>query len=409
MVPGRALKGAALALTLLVAVATGLPLAMAGGGHGGGHGSGPVDPLVQSHKLFLQQDGSLADAPPGDGNHLVPAGQGTPVVWKTTAAYNGAISSSLFLEFWATSAAPNAAVFSPQGGGHFSAMLAKNGEPLEESRAFARIEGVMGRETYALRVFLPGTNTAFAKGDTIEIWLTFHGINPDANPIVWYPLGNEFPASVSWQFKVASLDELGHEHSGFPHVPLKDFPLEDLTTKVPNAVVINVQLFHWGYSPNPITVTNGTHVILRLYYDGEADDDEIKTGAAPHAEVEDGAVHGFSLEAYKKGLETRVYPGEVVLMEFDAVGPGEYMYFCTVFCGESVDKSRGHGQTMHGQLVIEKSAGEKAVEEALQKTGGEDAAGGKGKSTPGPGLVVALGAVAAVAVAWRRRAHRRSR
>ncbi|HVL87348.1 MAG TPA: hypothetical protein VM681_04970 [Candidatus Thermoplasmatota archaeon] len=395
------------AFTVLVVVASAMPLVMAGGGHGGHHGHhGPVDPLSQSVQRYFAPAGAFAEAPPAASEvafgESTPGGTPEPVVWTTQASYNGAIKSSVYLRFWVRSDTPNVALFSPQSGMSFTAVLAKNGEPIEATRSYVGVDGgiLEAGRVYDLRMFLPAADVAFAKGDSVEIWLTFLGTNPGSNPVAKLLVGGETPSSASWTFSIASLDELGHSHNGFPHFPLQGFPLDDLRAGVPGGVVINVKAFHWGFSPNPIVVANGSHVFLRIYYDNEADDAEIMEGVVDHPEQPDGAAHSFSLETYKRGLVTRLYPGEVVVMDFLADRPGEYMFLCTVFCGESQDASRGHGQTMHGQLVVQKSAAEVAIEEQLRKTAVEEA---QKQKTPGLAAFAVLGSLGVLAVLLRRR------
>ena len=56
-------------------------------------------------------------------------------------------------------------------------------------------------------------------------------------------------------------------------------------------------------------------------------------------------VHGFALPEY--GINTRIYPGRITTIDFKADKAGEFIYFCSIYCGDS-----DHGM-MRGKLIVE--------------------------------------------------------
>ena len=80
----------------------------------------------------------------------------------------------------------------------------------------------------------------------------------------------------------------------------------------------------WEFEPSTITVKEGDKVKLNI------------------KSIE--GTHGFAISEF--GINENLRPGETVTVEFIADKKGEYIFFCSVYCGE------GHSG-MRGKLIVE--------------------------------------------------------
>ncbi len=85
----------------------------------------------------------------------------------------------------------------------------------------------------------------------------------------------------------------------------------------------NVEAFRYGYSPDTITVNKGDTVVI-------------------HATSRD-VPHGFAIKEY--GINARLEKGKTTDIKFVADKPGEFVIYCTVYCGP------GH-RNMKGKLIV---------------------------------------------------------
>lgn len=75
--------------------------------------------------------------------------------------------------------------------------------------------------------------------------------------------------------------------------------------------VIDVEAYHYGYSPDPIVVRTGEKVRLNITTDDE--------------------VHGLGIEEF--GVDIEVRKNTPAIAEFSSSEPGDYPVECTVYCG----------------------------------------------------------------------------
>lgn len=98
-------------------------------------------------------------------------------------------------------------------------------------------------------------------------------------------------------------------------------------TPAPVTVKIRAQSNPWKFEPSEIRVKRGTAVTLEI----SVKDDDVP--------------HGFGLQEFE--ISKSIEPGATEKIEFVAdKPPGEYPFFCTIFCGS------GHSG-MKGKLIIE--------------------------------------------------------
>lgn len=89
--------------------------------------------------------------------------------------------------------------------------------------------------------------------------------------------------------------------------------------------VIEVEAYQFGWEPNPIRVTNGTPVRLKM--------------------TSRDVAHGIGIPAF--GVSKRIPGnGETVTVEFTPDKTGTYNFICNVYCGS------GHS-AMTGRLIVE--------------------------------------------------------
>lgn len=105
--------------------------------------------------------------------------------------------------------------------------------------------------------------------------------------------------------------------------PPPSFPPPPPPPAVPQALIIDVDIDNWSFSPASITVKQGQQITLRL---------KGKNG-----------VHGFS--APQLGINQSVGPGQSIDVSLPTDASGTYNFFCNIPCGT------GHGD-MFGQIVI---------------------------------------------------------
>lgn len=81
----------------------------------------------------------------------------------------------------------------------------------------------------------------------------------------------------------------------------------------------NVVAKKWSFEPAQITVNQGDKVRLN-----------ITSADAPH---------GLAIKEY--GINQEIEPGQTATVEFTADQPGEFTFFCSVFCGDGHREQRG--------------------------------------------------------------------
>lgn len=393
---------AAAALVLLPGIA------LADGDHEHG-ASGPANPMVKSVTLYLQGDGSLGAEPAAEGKvsagPAMPDGTSQPVLWSVEATRN-TILDDVFVELYVQAERPSLVAGGPEGAA-FRVQLARNGEAIEGAESLQRIEATVLQpgQQFRLRLFLAAAGVSLAPGDTLGLLVSFYGLNPEGSPAVVYLVGGSTGSRIAFALRMASVAELDlpAEVGPWPVAPLAGFDFEAARRADPGATVVALKAFQFGFEPAPIVVANGTRVVLHLYVDeslgvGEGHGGHAHGAAAKGHEhehawdaVEVTPLHGFSLAALRPGLETVLFEGLVVTMDFVADKPGNYSFLCTVFCGS------GHG-SMRDVLVV--LPPEPYVPEEEQATRSREV-----RSTPGleaPALLAAA-ALAALAPAARRR------
>lgn len=86
---------------------------------------------------------------------------------------------------------------------------------------------------------------------------------------------------------------------------------------------INVVARQWNFEPAEITVNRGDKVRLNI--------------------TSDDVPHGFAIREYN--INKIISPGQTAAIEFTADQPGEFTFYCSVFCGQ------GH-KDQTGKLIV---------------------------------------------------------
>jgi hypothetical protein len=405
--------GAVLLAVSCLAAAAVLPgLALAQEEHH--HAEGPANPMVKQALLFLDAAGGLS--PTAVQNTSVPAGPSspdgasTPVSWTITATKHTKLDSSVFVDIFATVNAPTIVAGGPDGAA-FLVQLTLNGEPVEGASSAQRLDSGVLRpgDTPRIKLFIPQPQGfELNPGDELGVLVRYYGVNLADHEAVSYNVGGEQGSRIGFRLRMADLAQLDipKEVGSWPVAPLEGFDFDAAARKNPGAKVATLRAHQYGFGGAPVTVKNGTQVILQMLVDetlstsGEGHEGHgHDAGNASWDQNIVTALHGFSLAALDGKLQTVLFDGLVVTMTFDADKPGNYTFFCTVYCGT------GHGG-MLDRLTIEGVAGPLGADgEPLQNnttTLGPQEAGNK---TPGVALpLLAAGAVAAALLARRRKA-----
>jgi hypothetical protein len=371
------------------------------------HGDeGPANPMVKQVLLYLQGDGTLAPTPAEAGTvpagAALPDGSTQPVLWEIEATKNTLLDSSVFVDLYARATRPSLVAGGPEGAA-FRIQLAHNGEPVEGAESDQRLPSTLltGQEPepVRLKLFLPQVELALAAGDKLGLMVSYFGLNPQDQPAIEYLVGGDAGSQMGLRLRMASLAELGlpAEVGPWPVAPMEDFDLDAAQKREPAAKVFTLRAFQFGYraSPAPLSVPNGSKVILQLLVD-----ETLSTAGEGHAGHGHDAnaswdqnlatpLHGFSLAQLDPRLSTVLFDGLVVTMSFTADKPGNYTFFCTVVCGT------GHGG-MLDRLTVEGAA-------PPPQTVDGQTQGNPARPTPGFELVLALGAVGLAVLARRRR------
>ena len=99
------------------------------------------------------------------------------------------------------------------------------------------------------------------------------------------------------------------------------------TTPVPNAgardgpVDVYLMAFQWGYAPSVLRLETGVPYRFRM--------------------MAVDVAHGASLQLGRGGRIVRLRPGTRVEQELTFSRPGEYLLYCTVYCGLAHDRMQG--------------------------------------------------------------------
>ena len=99
------------------------------------------------------------------------------------------------------------------------------------------------------------------------------------------------------------------------------------TTPVPNAgardgpVDVYLMAFQWGYAPSVLRLETGVPYRFRM--------------------MAVDVAHGASLQLGRGGRIVRLRPGTRVEQELTFSQPGEYLLYCTVYCGLAHDRMQG--------------------------------------------------------------------
>lgn len=86
----------------------------------------------------------------------------------------------------------------------------------------------------------------------------------------------------------------------------------------------NIAAFQWGFEPSTIKVHKNGRVVIYL--------------------TSKDVVHGFAIPEYD--IVVRIEPGKTIPVSFIADKEGEFIFYCSIPCGE------GHNQ-MKGKLIVE--------------------------------------------------------
>jgi len=86
---------------------------------------------------------------------------------------------------------------------------------------------------------------------------------------------------------------------------------------------VEVKAFQYGFSPDPIVVNKGEKLRLKM--------------------TSMDVTHGIWIKEYK--INVTLPPKETKTIEFIVDKEGEFVLYCSVFCGP------GHGH-MHGKLIV---------------------------------------------------------
>ncbi len=100
-------------------------------------------------------------------------------------------------------------------------------------------------------------------------------------------------------------------------------PTTTTTTDSQAVKEFQITASQWVFEPNTITVKQGDAVRLLI--------------------KSIDVTHGFNIPDY--GIDEELTPGNVTIVEFVADKPGEFTFFCSIFCGI------GHAG-MNGKLIV---------------------------------------------------------
>jgi hypothetical protein len=391
---------AALSLLLLAALAALPGAAVAQDESQPHHHEGPTDPLLKQVTLYLGAD--LALSPAGGANGSVAAPEsttddGTPLTWSIKATHDWLLDSAVNVNVVATVENPTVSAGGPNGTS-FKVQLGRNGQNVSGAEGFQRLDSALMQPgtDYLIKLFIPKVPLEVKAGDTVDFSLTFYGLNPGAAPTLHYTTGNA--SWIGFRLRYPGLDSLGHTgHNGAKHFPSAGYDFAALQRARPDAKVFTLKAFQFGFHGAPVVVDNNTHVILQLTID-----ESLSTAGEGHAGHEHGGgngtwdfeppspLHGFSLSSLQPGLETALYDGEVVVLEFDVQQAGNYSFACIVYCGS------GHAG-MRDVLTVQ---GASPAPPAAEGGGGQAPAE---KKTPGLEPLAMLAALGAAGLLHRRR------
>jgi heme/copper-type cytochrome/quinol oxidase subunit 2 len=96
--------------------------------------------------------------------------------------------------------------------------------------------------------------------------------------------------------------------------------------------IINMRALEnqWKWEPSPVNVSCGDMVILNIYN-------------------EDAYDHGFALDVY--GINKRIPPKTTTTVTFRATTKGEFIFYCSVPCGEGHFDQKG--KLIVGDAVVQ--------------------------------------------------------
>lgn len=100
-------------------------------------------------------------------------------------------------------------------------------------------------------------------------------------------------------------------------------PIQEKTISKENIKEFNITAKQWKFDPDTITVNKGDTVRLNIKSIDVA--------------------HGFSLPDF--GINKYLEPGKTITVEFVADKTGEFLFLCSVYCGQ------GHGN-MIGKIIV---------------------------------------------------------
>lgn len=101
---------------------------------------------------------------------------------------------------------------------------------------------------------------------------------------------------------------------------------EDHTTEPAGAPVVYLQAFQWGYRPSKICLQSGKTYEFRM--------------------MATDVIHGASIQLGPGSKMVRLPPGVEVEQKVTFTEPGEYLLYCSYYCGV------GH-QFMMGRIIVE--------------------------------------------------------
>ena len=108
-----------------------------------------------------------------------------------------------------------------------------------------------------------------------------------------------------------------------PKNNLSDLNVKPLQASAGQIKEVNITAKQWSFEPAEIIVNQGDKVRLNI---NSVD-----------------VAHGFAISEYN--INKTVAPGETATVEFTADKPGEFTFYCSVFCGE------GH-RNQTGVLIV---------------------------------------------------------
>lgn len=108
-----------------------------------------------------------------------------------------------------------------------------------------------------------------------------------------------------------------------PKNSLSDLSIKSIKASAGQIKEVNITAKQWSFEPSEIIVNQGDKVRLN-----------ITSADVPH---------GFAIREY--GISQFIKPSETATVEFTADKPGEFTFFCNVFCGQ------GHRE-QNGKLIV---------------------------------------------------------